>query len=197
MAGTLGCGVRQMTRFFKRPETEITARAHRQESILCATRGAGRTLDFAIREAGETGRRLYLLFVREQRFMTGQDVKRKWQEDPEAAETFAVAKEKKPQRSSASFLLCRERIRCSDDRRYRRDSRCVASDSWRTQTQRPHQSPSRQRHPRSFKFPTRRNRPPCLRLVLLKSIEHEAKSRIGPRAGSPDPPGALAPAALG
>ena len=47
-------------------------------------RGPGRTLDFALREARETGRRLYLLFVREQRFMTEQDAKRKWQEDPEA-----------------------------------------------------------------------------------------------------------------
>src|SRR2546423_1189336 len=64
------------------------------ESILCAIRGTGRTLDFALREARETGRRLYLLFVREQRFMTEQDTKRKWQEDPEAAEIFAVAKEK-------------------------------------------------------------------------------------------------------
>jgi hypothetical protein len=52
------------------------------ESILCAIRGTGRTLDFALREARETGRRLYLLFVREQPFMTEQDVKRKWQEDP-------------------------------------------------------------------------------------------------------------------
>jgi nucleotide-binding universal stress UspA family protein len=64
------------------------------ESILCAIRGSGRTLDFALREARETGRRLYLLFVREQRFMTEQDTNRKWQEDPEAAETFAAAKQK-------------------------------------------------------------------------------------------------------
>jgi len=64
------------------------------ESILCAVRGTGRTLDFALRESRETGRRLYLLFVREQRFMTEQDSKRKWQEDPEAAEIFAAAKEK-------------------------------------------------------------------------------------------------------
>ena len=64
------------------------------ESILCAIRGTGRTLDFALREARETGRRLYLLFVREQRFMTEQDSKRKWQDDPEAAEIFAAAKQK-------------------------------------------------------------------------------------------------------
>lgn len=63
-----------------------------QEPILCAIRGPGRTLDYAIREARETGRRLYLLFVREQRFMTEQDAKRKWREDPEAADTFAAAK---------------------------------------------------------------------------------------------------------
>jgi amino acid transporter/nucleotide-binding universal stress UspA family protein len=74
---------------------ETDAAAHRpyQESILCAIRGTGRTLDFALCEARETGRRLYLLFVREQRFMTEQDAKRKWQEDPEAAETFAAAKQ--------------------------------------------------------------------------------------------------------
>jgi nucleotide-binding universal stress UspA family protein len=61
------------------------------EAILCAIRGTGRTLDFALREARETGRRLYLLFVREQRFMTEQDTKRKWQDDPEAREIFAAA----------------------------------------------------------------------------------------------------------
>jgi len=32
--------------------------------------------------------------VREQRFMTEQDTKRKWQEDPEASEIFANAREK-------------------------------------------------------------------------------------------------------
>ena len=64
------------------------------ESILCAIRGTGRTLDFALREARDTGNRLYLLFVREQPFMTEQDVKRKWQEDPEASSIFAEAKNK-------------------------------------------------------------------------------------------------------
>ena len=62
------------------------------EAMLCAIRGTGRTLDFALREARETGRRLYLLFVREQRFMTDQDSKRKWQEDPEAREIFENAR---------------------------------------------------------------------------------------------------------
>src|SRR5207248_3274164 len=64
------------------------------ESILCAVRGTGRTLDFALREARETGRRLYLLFVREQPFMTEYDAKRKWHEDPEASQIFTEAKTK-------------------------------------------------------------------------------------------------------
>ena len=62
--------------------------------MLCAIRGTGRTLDFALREASETGRRLYLLFVREQAFMTDQDSKRKWQEDDEAREIFTKARAK-------------------------------------------------------------------------------------------------------
>jgi len=68
------------------------------EVILCAVRGTGRTLDFALREARESGRRLYLLFVREQRFMTDQDTKRKWQEDPEATQIFDTAKKQAGER---------------------------------------------------------------------------------------------------
>jgi amino acid transporter/nucleotide-binding universal stress UspA family protein len=64
------------------------------ESILCAIRSAGRTLDFALREAGKAGSRLYLLFVREQPFMTEEDARRKWQQDPEASTIFAEAKRK-------------------------------------------------------------------------------------------------------
>jgi len=64
------------------------------ESILCAVRGTGRTLDFALREAQRVGARLYLLFVREQAFMTEQDAKRKWQDDEEASRVFNEAKQK-------------------------------------------------------------------------------------------------------
>jgi amino acid transporter/nucleotide-binding universal stress UspA family protein len=64
------------------------------EAILCAIRGTGRTLDFALREARRTGSRLYLLFVREQAFMTVQDTKRKWQDDGEASRIFNEAKQK-------------------------------------------------------------------------------------------------------
>jgi amino acid transporter/nucleotide-binding universal stress UspA family protein len=64
------------------------------EAILCAVRSAGRTLDFAVREAQKAGSRLYLLFVREQPFMTEEDARRKWQQDPEASAIFAEAKQK-------------------------------------------------------------------------------------------------------
>jgi amino acid transporter/nucleotide-binding universal stress UspA family protein len=64
------------------------------EAILCAIRGTGRTLDFALAEAQRLRARLYLLFVREQAFMTEQDAKRKWQEDEEASRIFNEAKQK-------------------------------------------------------------------------------------------------------
>jgi nucleotide-binding universal stress UspA family protein len=64
------------------------------EAMLCAIRGTGRTLDFALREARRARARLYLLFVREQAFMTEQDAKRKWQEDEEASRIFNEAKAK-------------------------------------------------------------------------------------------------------
>jgi amino acid transporter/nucleotide-binding universal stress UspA family protein len=75
------------------------------EAILCAIRGTGRTLEFAQREARETGRRLYLLFVREQPFMTEQDTKRKWQDDPEASRIFREAKDR-TEASTAPPLFC-------------------------------------------------------------------------------------------
>jgi amino acid transporter/nucleotide-binding universal stress UspA family protein len=77
-----------------RPSGEAKANPLGGESILCAIRSSGRTLDFALREAHKAGARLYLLFVREQPFMTEQDAKRKWQEDAEASAIFAEAKQK-------------------------------------------------------------------------------------------------------
>ena len=76
-----------------RPISEASAPSG-DEAILCAVRSAGRTLDFALREAAKAGSRLYLLFVREQPFMTEEDTKRKWQQDPEASAIFAEAKQK-------------------------------------------------------------------------------------------------------
>jgi amino acid transporter len=62
--------------------------------MLCAVRGVGRTLDFAISEAKETDRPLYLLFVREQPVLAPGDRKRKWTEDEEASVIFKYASEK-------------------------------------------------------------------------------------------------------
>jgi amino acid transporter/nucleotide-binding universal stress UspA family protein len=85
------------------PPSESVESAIGAESILCAIRGTGRTLDFALKEARETGRRLYLLFVREQPFMTEQDSKRKWQEDAEASEIFGAARQ---QGTDVTPLFC-------------------------------------------------------------------------------------------
>jgi len=76
-----------------RPTSKASAPSG-DEAILCAVRSAGRTLDFALREAASADSRLYLLFVREQPFMTEEDARRKWQQDPEASTIFAEAKQK-------------------------------------------------------------------------------------------------------
>ena len=59
--------------------------------LLCAIRGVGRTLDFALQAARETKRPLYLLFVRALPVITQADQKRKWQEDDEARQIFSYA----------------------------------------------------------------------------------------------------------
>lgn len=59
--------------------------------LLCAIRGVGKTLDFAIREARETKRPLYLLFVRTLPVITEADQKRKWQDDEDARKIFSYA----------------------------------------------------------------------------------------------------------
>ncbi|MCC7265249.1 MAG: universal stress protein [Candidatus Latescibacteria bacterium] len=62
------------------------------QPLLCAVRGVGRTLDFAIDEARESGRPLHLLFVREQQVLAEGDQSRRWQDDAEACEIFRYAK---------------------------------------------------------------------------------------------------------
>ncbi len=61
--------------------------------LLCAIRGVGRTMKFAIEEARETKRPLYLLYVREQPVLAEQDRKKKWPDDPEALKIFTEASE--------------------------------------------------------------------------------------------------------
>ena len=62
--------------------------------MMCAVRGTGKTLDFAIDEAKETNRPLYLLFVRALPVLSEEDRKRKWQDDDEAREIFSQARAK-------------------------------------------------------------------------------------------------------
>jgi len=62
--------------------------------MMCAVRGRGKTLDFAIDEARQTDRPLYLLFVRPLPVLTEADYKRKWQEDDEARQIFLDARDK-------------------------------------------------------------------------------------------------------
>ncbi|MFZ4115633.1 MAG: universal stress protein UspA [Chthoniobacterales bacterium] len=61
---------------------------HHGGPILAAVRGLGKTLDFAVSEAQETGRPLYVMFVREQPVIAPGDRKRKWYDDTEAKEIF-------------------------------------------------------------------------------------------------------------
>ena len=73
---------------------DLGAHAASGPPIMAAVRGIGRTLDFAIEEARESNRPLYLLFVREQPVIAPGDRKRKWHQDPEAMAIFEYAAEK-------------------------------------------------------------------------------------------------------
>jgi amino acid transporter/nucleotide-binding universal stress UspA family protein len=59
--------------------------------LVCAIRGIGRTLDYAIQEARDTKRPLYLLYIRALPVLTEADKKRKWQDDDEARNIFSHA----------------------------------------------------------------------------------------------------------
>ncbi len=81
-----------------RPPGTEAARAASEHAtgspLLCAVRGIGKTLDFALEEARESNRPLYLLFVREQPIITSEDRKRRWREDAEARQIFSYANAK-------------------------------------------------------------------------------------------------------
>jgi hypothetical protein len=66
---------------------------HHGGPILAAVRGLGKTLDFAVGEARETGRPLYVMFIREQPVIAPGDRKKKWSDDPEAKAIFESLKE--------------------------------------------------------------------------------------------------------
>jgi amino acid transporter/nucleotide-binding universal stress UspA family protein len=73
------------------------------DPLLCAVRGVSKALDFAVEEARETCRPLYVLFVREQAVLTAEDRDRKWQQDPDASKIFAHVREHAP---DLSFIPC-------------------------------------------------------------------------------------------
>ncbi len=60
--------------------------------IVCAVRGTGKTLEFALEEAKMSRRPLYLLFIRAVPALTEADQRRRWQEDEEARMIFSEAK---------------------------------------------------------------------------------------------------------
>jgi len=60
--------------------------------IVCAVRGLGKTLDFALEEAKISHRPLYLLFVRALPVLSEADQNRRWQDDEEARMLFTQAK---------------------------------------------------------------------------------------------------------
>ena len=62
--------------------------------LVCAVRGIGKTLDFAIEEAIETKRPLYVLFVRAVPALNEVDRQRKWHDDGEASRIFSYARDK-------------------------------------------------------------------------------------------------------
>ena len=93
--------------------------------LLCAVRGIGKTLDFAIEEARESRRPLYLLFVREQPVITSEDRKRKWRDDDEAREIFLYAKSNAEGAADLARLRG-ERFRGGYHCRFRRDRRRLA-----------------------------------------------------------------------
>jgi amino acid transporter len=70
----------------------VNSHAISSSPIVCAIRGPGKTLDFAIEEAKVSNRPLYLLFIRALPALSEADHGRRWQEDEEATAVFLEAK---------------------------------------------------------------------------------------------------------
>jgi amino acid transporter len=66
--------------------TKIPENTH--ESLLVAVTGLNKSIDFSLEEAKKNNLPLYILFVREQRFVTKADQNRLWTDDKEASEVF-------------------------------------------------------------------------------------------------------------
>jgi nucleotide-binding universal stress UspA family protein len=76
------------------PPPELRGQTLSRPPLVCAVRGAGKTLDFAVQHAIETQRALYVLFVRNVPALGERDRGRKWEEDEEACRIFARARQK-------------------------------------------------------------------------------------------------------
>jgi nucleotide-binding universal stress UspA family protein len=76
------------------PQPELRAEAMSRPPLVCAVRGVGKTLDFAVQHAIETQRALYVLFVRSVPALSERDRGRKWEEDEEASRIFVHARQK-------------------------------------------------------------------------------------------------------
>jgi amino acid transporter len=76
------------------PRFELPEGTSYGSPMLCAVRGIGGTLDFAIEIATDMQRPLYVTFVREQAILTLEDRKRHWTDDAQARKIFAYVKEK-------------------------------------------------------------------------------------------------------
>jgi nucleotide-binding universal stress UspA family protein len=73
--------------------TDDTRTPLHEGAILCAVRTIGKTLQFALEEAKQRHQPLYILFIREQKIITGEDQNRTWLDDEEACHIFDYAKD--------------------------------------------------------------------------------------------------------
>ena len=83
------------TRLFQTfPSRNAAESVPNRSPIVCAVRGCGQTLKFAIEKAKGMDQPLYILFVREQPILSLEDFNRDWRDDHEARCIFEYAKEK-------------------------------------------------------------------------------------------------------
>lgn len=73
--------------------TDDTRTPLHEGAMLCSVRSVGKTLNFALEEAKKNQQPLYILYIREQKVITGEDKLRVWLDDEEACAIFDYAKD--------------------------------------------------------------------------------------------------------
>lgn len=73
--------------------TDDTQTPLHEGAMLCSIRTVGKTLNFALQEARQFKHPLYILFIREQKIITPEDMNRTWLDDNEACNIFDYAKD--------------------------------------------------------------------------------------------------------